>query len=198
MIVTPSKISYCLFWPKYELIFRCGVSEDFVNKQKQLTKVVWPPSSNSTASTSWGRPRFANPNFGTKMQLFSRTNFNLAVYADGSVSGTQDDNDLHSKLFSTESHRKTLSYWGTRKYLYVCSISWTEIGGISRSCPDPRDTYKSVYCHGPKRTTLWRGDKFILIFLSTSIFLIFSLDRYVGRRNGIHRIPERSIQHVSV
>lgn len=61
--------------------------------------MVWPPPSNSSASTSWGRPQFANPTFGTKMQLFSRTNFNLAVYADGSVSGTQDDSDLHSKLF---------------------------------------------------------------------------------------------------
>ncbi|XP_056633331.1 uncharacterized protein LOC130442944 [Diorhabda sublineata] len=68
-------------------------------------KVVWPPPSNSTPSTSTHLKRITagnlstgSPLFGSKMQLFSQTGYHLAVYPDGKIRGTPDENDLHTFL----------------------------------------------------------------------------------------------------
>lgn len=36
--------------------------------------------------------------FGAKMQLYSQTRQHLAIYPDGKVRGTPDEDDLHSKF----------------------------------------------------------------------------------------------------
>lgn len=86
--------------PKRELEW-CGVDTEVRNDFKQQ-KIIWPPPSPSAAGTeTWRHLHPVRPNVplhGNKMQLFSKTNYNLAVYADGSVRGTRDDTDLHSLL----------------------------------------------------------------------------------------------------
>ncbi|KAF5291464.1 hypothetical protein FQR65_LT01776 [Abscondita terminalis] len=79
----------------------CGVDTESHYSRNALPKVTWPPTPNSIGTHTWRnlRPtRPAHPLFGNKMQLFSKTNYNLAVYADAKVRGTRDDNDLHSHL----------------------------------------------------------------------------------------------------
>ncbi|KAJ8916827.1 hypothetical protein NQ315_005834, partial [Exocentrus adspersus] len=65
-------------------------------------RVVWPPPSSSSSSTTSHinlRPtRVGNPVYGSKMQLYSMTGHHLAVYPDGIVKGTPDENDLHTYL----------------------------------------------------------------------------------------------------
>ncbi|XP_060522356.1 fibroblast growth factor 1-like [Cylas formicarius] len=61
-----------------------------------LRRVVWPPPSTSSASRH--ATRQGNVGFGSKMQLFSKTGYFLAVYADGRVRGTRDENDPHTFL----------------------------------------------------------------------------------------------------
>lgn len=81
---------------------RCGTNtEDYgILNYPYTAEVTWPPQP-SSAGSSWPnlRPvKLGNPLYGTKMQLYSKTDHNLAVYADGDVRGTMDDNDLHSEL----------------------------------------------------------------------------------------------------
>ncbi|KAG5885638.1 hypothetical protein JTB14_012068 [Gonioctena quinquepunctata] len=65
-------------------------------------KVVWPPPSSSSSSFAVSRNRFGNvtgnPKLGAKMQLYSKTGYHLAIYPDGKVRGTHDDNDVHTYL----------------------------------------------------------------------------------------------------
>ncbi|CAH1106625.1 unnamed protein product [Psylliodes chrysocephalus] len=67
-------------------------------------KVVWPPPSNATPSTSssnqfrFSNVRIGNPKLGAKMQLYCKTGHHLAIYPDGKVRGTGDENDLHTYL----------------------------------------------------------------------------------------------------
>lgn len=74
------------------------------NKQPRAftrTEVEWPPPSTSIGTYNWSnlRPvRPGNPILGNKMQLFCRTQYFLAVYADGTVRGTKDSDDIHSKI----------------------------------------------------------------------------------------------------
>ncbi|KAK4874071.1 hypothetical protein RN001_013431 [Aquatica leii] len=75
----------------------CGVDTEIHYRPK----VTWPPTPNTAGTHNWRhlRPiRPGHPLSGNKMQLFSKTNYNLAVYADAQVRGTRDDNDLHSHL----------------------------------------------------------------------------------------------------
>ncbi|CAG9833907.1 unnamed protein product [Diabrotica balteata] len=73
-------------------------------KHHRRKKIVWPPPSNATPTTStylnWNlKPlHIGNPKLGDKMQLFSQTGHHLAIYADGEVRGTKDENDLHTYL----------------------------------------------------------------------------------------------------
>ncbi|CAG9812664.1 unnamed protein product [Phaedon cochleariae] len=81
----------------------CGVDTETYDYPKLPTrKVVWPPPSSSTPSAS-GHPHFTNvrignPKLGGKMQLFCRTGYYLAIYPDGKVRGTEDENDMHTYL----------------------------------------------------------------------------------------------------
>ncbi|XP_008196985.1 fibroblast growth factor 1 [Tribolium castaneum] len=77
----------------------CGV-EDAPSSHASISapQISWPPSN---PNSNWRQLRpvhFGNPLFGTKMQLYSRTRHNLAVYPDGEVRGTPDDDDLHTYL----------------------------------------------------------------------------------------------------
>ncbi|KAJ8972687.1 hypothetical protein NQ317_001708, partial [Molorchus minor] len=63
--------------------------------------VVWPPPSSSSTAPQNSlnlRPAHVGRPFGNKMQLFSKTGHHLAVYPDGTVKGTPDENDLHTYL----------------------------------------------------------------------------------------------------
>lgn len=57
----------------------------------------WPPdSSKQDAWPPWKNLRpiaHGNPTYGPRMQLFSSTGWNLAIYANKIVRGTQDDSD---------------------------------------------------------------------------------------------------------
>nr|XP_023024745.1 fibroblast growth factor 1-like [Leptinotarsa decemlineata] len=62
--------------------------------------VLWPPPSTSSSASHnhFGNAREGNPKLGAKMQLFSKTGYHLAVYPDGKVRGTLDENDIHTYL----------------------------------------------------------------------------------------------------
>lgn len=84
--------------PKRDLEW-CGVDTEVRNDFRQ--KITWPPTPTVAETHSWINVHPMRPNIplhGNKMQLFSKTNYNLAIYADGLVRGTRDDNDLHSLL----------------------------------------------------------------------------------------------------
>ncbi|KAJ8959133.1 hypothetical protein NQ318_022391 [Aromia moschata] len=81
----------------------CAVdTENHPYYQGAARRVVWPPpSSSSSSAPSYVnlRPsRVATRPFGNKMQLYSKTGHHLAVYPDGTVKGTPDENDLHTYL----------------------------------------------------------------------------------------------------
>jgi fibroblast growth factor 1 len=76
----------------------CGVEDDNGGGSSSAPKITWPPPSPSSNWRQLRPVRFGNPLYGTKMQLYSKTRQHLAVYPDGVVRGTPDDNDLHTFL----------------------------------------------------------------------------------------------------
>lgn len=83
-------------------LFRCSVGAGNHSRYRPPGRVViWPPPSSSSSSSRHFRLDLSNatenPVLGSKMQLYSRTGHHLAVYPDGKVLGTPDENDLHSK-----------------------------------------------------------------------------------------------------
>ncbi|XP_018574813.1 fibroblast growth factor 1-like [Anoplophora glabripennis] len=80
----------------------CGVDTENHSFYETTKRVVWPPPSSSSSSAQSYinlRPtRVGNPVLGNKMQLYSKTGHHLAIYPDGSVKGTSDENDLHTYL----------------------------------------------------------------------------------------------------
>lgn len=49
---------------------------------------------------------YGNPDLGNKMQLYSKTNYFLAIYPDGTVKGTQDRDDPYSIYSKFAKHFK--------------------------------------------------------------------------------------------
>ncbi|KAF5270599.1 hypothetical protein FQA39_LY01337 [Lamprigera yunnana] len=79
----------------------CGTDTETHYRRNPLPKISWPPDSNIAGTYDWRNLhpiRPAHPLSGNKMQLFSKTNYNLAVYADCAIRGSRDDNDLHTHL----------------------------------------------------------------------------------------------------
>lgn len=59
--------------------------------------------------------------WGTKMQLFSETGYNLTICQDGHVLGTQDDTNLHSHLSVTSAGSPGLvKIEGVESGLFLC------------------------------------------------------------------------------
>lgn len=81
------------------MFIRCGTSDE---SPPPRAHVEWPPVEGHTTdlrnSFTGSSFNMGNPNFSQTMQLFSRTNHFLAAYPDGTVRGTQDSSDIHSKL----------------------------------------------------------------------------------------------------
>ncbi|XP_050297677.1 fibroblast growth factor 1-like [Anthonomus grandis grandis] len=68
-----------------------------------VRRVVWPPPSTSQPSfrNAYVDPRnfpLGNPYMGSKMQLYCRSGWFLAVYPDGKVRGSRDENDPYTYL----------------------------------------------------------------------------------------------------
>ncbi|XP_022906758.2 fibroblast growth factor 2-like [Onthophagus taurus] len=71
----------------------CGVEDDENNPTPSSSSNHFNESTKKIKLSFYG-----NPNFGNRMQLYSRTKHFLAIYPDGTVRGTQDQNDLHTYL----------------------------------------------------------------------------------------------------
>lgn len=80
-------------------LYRCGVDDESSNSSISSPKISWPPTNPNSNWRQLRPVKVGNPLFGTKMQLYSKTKHNLAVYPDGGVRGTTDENDLHSRHF---------------------------------------------------------------------------------------------------
>lgn len=89
----------------------CGVDTEEEQLKVAKPAAIWPPPQDGASTSSAGTSgtnlhswknlrhvRVGNPLLGTKMQLYSKTGHFLAVYPDGTVRGTLDDNDLHTYL----------------------------------------------------------------------------------------------------
>ncbi|CAH0564175.1 unnamed protein product [Brassicogethes aeneus] len=80
-------------------------SDEPDNVDRKKREIAWcgvdtenhPFYSTSAASSSrTTRGKSQTPWASYRMQLFSKTKHNLAIYPDGTVKGTKDDNDLHT------------------------------------------------------------------------------------------------------
>lgn len=146
--------------------------------------MTWPPDPSLLGTSSWRnlrRVRPGNPLYGTKMQLFSKTNYNLAVYADGAVRGTMDDNDLHSRYLLHKLQISKINLFESPPRTDICWTCWP--------CKDTGMSYEVICGDGYKRTIIWRGILLIQMLKNTFLLFIYTniSARYNGRRYSIYR-----------
>lgn len=92
------------------LCYRCGVEDSKPSPPRphfpMVRRVVWPPpttSSQPALRNAYLDPRslpMGNPNMGSKMQLYCKTGFFLAVYPNGQVRGSREEDDEFSENLS--------------------------------------------------------------------------------------------------